>query len=202
MDSRILLVFTVYLIVVTYVLYQAYKSLDNQVVIQLDSTDLNRQLSEQELSDVAEIKFRLRDSYRLDEITKLPLILKNISLETTILIDWDQSSITDFDNSVARVIRLTPGMTEIPQKQVASIIVPGQVLEAELSDDKTIAGSLFKPGKLKKAAATATPFRLRLFLTISHLGIEHFHTLSCQFIPKKLGWTKALVIALKPKPPK
>ena len=46
MDSRNLLIFTVYLIIVSYVLYQAYKALGNQVVIDTDYSSLNQQLEE------------------------------------------------------------------------------------------------------------------------------------------------------------
>jgi hypothetical protein len=202
-DSRNLLVFTVYCIVVVYVFYQAYKSLGNQVVVELDSRDLNRQLDEEELRDVVDIKFRFRDSYRLDELTRLMLIMKNISEETTIRVDWDESSIADFDNSTDRVIRLAPGTTEIPQKQVITPLLPGQSLESELTGEKAIPGSLFKPAKLKNAADRSKPFRLRLVLTTSHLGSDqNFHSLSCQFFPQKLRWTKALTIAMKPKKPK
>ena len=202
MDSRNLLIFTVYFIVVVYVLYQAYKSLDNQVVIQFDSEDLNRQLDDQGLKGVIQIKFKFKDSYKLDELTKLPISIKNISNEETIRVDWDQSSIRNFDNVIDRVVRLTPGLAEIPQKQVESIIVPGREIKEELSDDKSITGSLFKPMKLKKATAKSDPFFLRLFFTISDLtGSKRPHTLLCRFIPKKLRWTKALTIALKPKKP-
>lgn len=203
MDSRNLLVFTVYCIVVVYVFYQAYKSLGNQIVVELDSRDLNRQLDEQELRDAVDIKFKFKDSYRLDELTRLMIIMKNISEETTIRVDWDESSIADFDNSTDRVIRLASGTTEIPQKQVITPLLPGQSLESELTGENAIPGSLFKPAKLKNAADRGKPFRLRLVLTTSHLGSDqHFHSLSCQFFPRKLRWTKALTIAMKPKKPK
>lgn len=203
MDSRNLLVFTVYCIVVVYVFYQAYKSLGNQVVIEFDSRDLNRQLDEQELRDVVDIKFKFKDSYKLDELTKLWIFMKNISQETTIRVDWDESSIADFDNSTERVIRVTPGTAEIPQKQVITPLLPGQSLDSELTGEKAFPKSLFKASKLKNAADRGKPFRLRLVLTTSHLGNDKdFHSLSCQFIPRKLRWTKALTIALKPKKPK
>lgn len=201
MDSQNLLILTVYIIIVSYVFYQAYRSLGNQVVIELDSADLNRQLEDKEIKDVVSIKFKLKDSYKLDELKKLTIILKNISQEATIRVDWDLSSLADFDNATNRVIRLTPGMTELPQKQVESIILPGQVFESDLTSDKALTSTLFKPAKLRKATIKSDPFRLRLYLTVANLdGDTQSQPLSCQFIPKKLRWTRALTIALKPKP--
>lgn len=203
MDSRNLLIFTVYLIVVIYVFYQAYKSLDNQIVISTDSDYLNRQLEEQNLKEIVDIKFKFKPRYRLDELTKLMINIKNISQEETIRVDWDESSITDFDNVTGRVIRLAPGMTDVPQNQAISIIVPGRMIEEELSDDKSIIGSLFKPDKLKKATTKSSPFYLRLFFTVSNLAnTKRSYTLRCQFVPKKLHWAKALTLELKPKPSK
>jgi len=205
-DSRNLLILTVYLIIVTYVFYQAYKSLGNQVVIELDYGDLNQQLDEKGLRDIVGIKFKFRDSYRLDELTKLPIVINNKSQDHTIMVDWNVSSIIDFDNVTGRVIRLTPGLTALPQNQAVSILAPEQSIDEELTDDKDIAAPLFKPGKLKKATDTAAPFYLRLFLTISNIagavGDKHSQILSCRLVPKKLRWTRAFTIALKPKPPK
>lgn len=206
MESRNLLILTVYLIIVIYVFYQAYKSLGSQVVIELDSSDLNQQLEEKALDDIVAIKFKFRDSYRLGELTKLPIVIKNKSQDHSISVDWNVSSIIDFDNVTGRVIRLTPGLTAIPQNQAVSILAPDQSIEEELTDDKDIAAPLFKPTKLKRATDSGTPFYLRLFLTISNMvgvgGDKHSQILSCRLVPKKLNWTRALVIAMKPKPPK
>jgi hypothetical protein len=200
MDSRNLLIFTVYLIIVSYVLYQAYKALGNQVVIDTDYSSLNQQLEEQEIKGLIDIKFKFKDSYKLDELSKLMLIIKNISQESTIRVDWDESSITDFDKVTGRVIRLASGMTNIPQSQAISIIVPGRIIQEELSDDKSLISPLFKPEKLKKASVKNDPFYLRLFLTISNpTGAKRSYTLRCKFIPKPLHWAKALSIELKPK---
>lgn len=203
MDSRNLLILTVYFIVVTYVFYQAYKSLGSQVVIDFDATDLNNQLQKYNLDNILDVKFKFKSSYRLEDIKLLLIIIRNKSEDSTIRVDWDQSSITDFDNVTERVIRMTPGMTNIPQAQAVSIIVPNQIIEEELSNDKAIAGSLFKPEKLRRATEASKPFYLRLLLTISSIATDkQSYTLSCQLFPRKLRWTKALSIALIPKPKK
>jgi hypothetical protein len=198
--SRNLLIFTVYFICVTYIFYQAYKSLDTKVTIETDSDYTNDQLTEQDLGDVIELKFKFRDSYKLSDLTKLPISIKNISPESTVHVIWDQSSITDFQQVTGRVIRLTPGMTDIPQSQAVSIIVPGQIIETDLSDDNSVTGPLFKPEKLRKATEKPDPFSLRLFLKITDpVKDERSCPLRCRFIPKKLSLRKALGIAMKPK---
>ena len=200
MDSRNLLIFTVYLIIVSYVLYQAYKALGNQVVIDTDYSSLNQQLEEQEIKELIDIKFKFKDRYKLDELTKLMISIKNTSQEDTIRVDWDESSITDFDKVTGRVIRLATGMTNIPQSQAVSIIVPGRIIQEELSDDKSILSPLFKPANIKEASIKNNPFYLRLFLTISSpTGAKRSYTLRCKFIPKPLDFAKALSIELKPK---
>jgi hypothetical protein len=77
-----------------------------------------------------------------------------------------------------------------------------------LSDDKGLAGSLFKAEKFKKAVDRSASFYLRLFLmvtdpdTLPNKGAGYFgrsYPLSCRFVPKKLTWARALTIALKPK---
>ena len=200
MDSRNLLIFTVYLIIVSYVLYQAYKALGNQVVIDTDYSSLNQQLEEQEIKKLIDIKFKFKERYKLDELTKLMISIKNTSEEDTIRVDWDESSITDFDKVTGRVIRLATGMTNIPQSQAVSIIVPGRIIQEELSDDKSILSPLFKPAQIKEASVKNNPFYLRLFFTISSpTGAKRSYTLRCKFIPKPLHFAKALSLELKPK---
>lgn len=208
-DSRDFLLFTVYVIIVFYVFYQARLSLRNEVRIEPDLADLNNQLAEQNLQDLVKFNFKFKDKYRYSQLAKLPVSIKNISKnEETIRIDWDQSSITDFDNITGRVIKITSGMTDIPQSQALSTIVPNQMIDEELSDDKGLAGSLFKPEKFKKAVDRSASFYLRLFLmvtdpdTLPNKGAGYFgrsYPLSCRFVPKKLTWARALTIALKPK---
>lgn len=197
--SRNLLIFTVYFLCVTYVFYQAYKSLENKVTIDTDLDYTTDQMEEQNLRDVIELKFKFKDSYKLTDFTKLPISIKNISPESTIRVIWDESSITDFEQVTGRVIRLTPGMTDMPQTQAVSIIVPGQIIEGDLSDDNSVTGPLFKPEKLKKATIKSDPFSLRLFLKITNpVSQERSCPLRCRFIPKKLSLKKALAIAFKP----
>ncbi len=207
MDNRNLLVFTVYLIIVTYVFYKAYQSLETQVTIDLDTESLNEELVANDLKDIVDIDFKkLKPSYQLDDVKVLKIGIKNKSSEEsaiTIRINWDESSITNYEGNVSRIIRVTKGLSEVPQKQVPSIIVANQKIEEELSDDKDLGGNLFKVQKLKKAAQKGDPFTLRLSFKVSQPGAaERACFVNCKLVPKKLRWTKALVIALTPPPKK
>jgi hypothetical protein len=207
MDSRNLLVLTVYLIIVAYVFYKAYQSLENKVTLELDTSFLNEELEENGLKDLVEIDFKkLRPSYQLDELKTLKIGIKNKSPEEsaiTIRVNWDESSITNYEGNVSRLVRVTKGLAEIPQKQVPSIIVANQKIEEDLSDDKDLNGTLFKVEKLKKAARKGDPFTLRLSFRISQPGAdERFSFVKCNLTPRKLRWTKALSIALTPPPKK
>jgi hypothetical protein len=198
MEPINLLLLTVHLIIVAYVFNQANKSLDNQVVIVIDTNDLKEQLEKQELNKIIEFKFKLKDSYRLEALTEIPLTMKNISEDDTIRVDWEECSITDFSKATGRVIKLTKGMTDIPQKQAESIIRPGEMIDEKLSDDKALTGNLFKVDALKKAIGKSTPFYLRVFFKLTNTsGRKTFHSLRCKFIPKRLYWPKAIILAFQ-----
>lgn len=198
MEPINLLLLTVYLIIVAYVFNQAVKSLDSQVVIEVDNGHLKEQLDKQELNKILEFKFKLKGSYRLEALTELPITIKNISEDDSIRVDWDECAITDFSSITGRVIRLTKGMTDIPQKQAESLILPGQMIDEKLSDDKALTGNLFKVPAIKKAIPKSTPFYLRLFFKLTNPnGRKTFHSLRCKFIPKKLYLSRAIVLALK-----
>lgn len=204
MENLNLLIFTVYIIIVVYVFYKAYQSLESQVTIDPNYDVINKELELNGLKEVVEISFKkLRRSYQINQLKTLMIGIRNKSENSFIRVNWDESSITDFDGITGRLIRVTRGLTEIPQKQVVSVAVPGQKLEEEISDDKDIAGLLFKPAKLRKATLKGNPFYLGLSLKIAELGgVERSYFLRCEMMPRKLRWTKALAIALTPPPKK
>lgn len=195
-----LLVFTIYMIVTTYILYQAYKSLENKVVIAPDMDYINQQLEEKEIKDLIAISFKFASSYTFPDLTKIPIVIQNKSTDDSIHVDWDECTITNFDNVSARVIRIAPGITDIPQKQALEKIAPNRKITENLNDDKSGSGPLFKPRSLKKAAAKATPFLLRLFFTRVNLaGGKTSYAIECRFLPKKLRLKRAITIAFKPR---
>lgn len=205
MDSRNLLVLTVYFIIVTYVFYQAYKSLDNQITVEIDSEDLsnrleNNTLEEQSIGELMGITFKFKQSYKLEDFKTLPITLKNTSQDSTITVDWKQCSITDFDGVAQRVIRVVPATTEQKAAQEPSLVLPSQTIKEEVSNEALIA-PLFKTEKLRKAAQNNGKFFFRLIFRISDpvVNVEQGYNLRLQFIVKKLRLKKALTLALKPK---
>jgi hypothetical protein len=219
MDAQNLLILTVYIIVVLYVFYKAHQSLDTQVVIDPDKDFINEQIEKNGLKDIVDINFsKLRPSYQLDDLKTIPITIINKSDKgeapslCSLLVDWDQSSLTDIEDVTGRVILVTKGLTEVPQQQAKSVLAPGQKLQEELSDAKDLSKPLFKTNKLKKAAQTGKPFFLRIFLLVSYPGeISKADDIGkkgrtcfvrCKLTPKKLRWSKALVIAFKPRKPK
>lgn len=205
MDNPDLLIVTVYIIIVSYVFYQAYKSLEGKVVVVPDLDDINRQIEEQNAKDLIEIKFKFAPSYNLAELTKIPIVIQNKSNDDNILIDWDDCSITDFDNVTGRAIRIAPGVKDIPQDQASITIVPNQKVEENLSDDKSVAAPLFKVPKLRKAIINATPFKLRVVFTRTILEDPKYrksYSVTCKLVPSKLRWARAITVELKPKKPK
>lgn len=199
-NSADLLIFTVYVIVTSYILYQAYKSLEIKVVIAPDLDYINQQLEEKEIKDIIDISFKFAPSYRIEDLTKIPIVIKNKTKDESIHVDWDECTITDFDGVSARAIRIAPGIVDVPQKQALDKIAPNRKIDENLSDDKSIKGSLFKPLKLKKAAAKKTPFFLRLFFTrVNIAGGRASYAVECRFLPKKLRLKKAITLAFKPR---
>ncbi|MGB5963602.1 MAG: hypothetical protein WBG73_23400 [Coleofasciculaceae cyanobacterium] len=195
-----LLVFTIYMIVTTYILYQAYKSLENKVVIAPDMDYINQQLEEYEIKDLIAISFKFAGSYALPDLTKIPIVIQNKSQDDSIHVDWDECTITNFANVSARVIRIISGITDIPQKQAIEKIAPNRKITENLNDDKSGTGPLFKPRSLKKAAAKGDPFLLRLyFRKVNLAGQTTPYAIQCRFMPKKLRLKRAITLAFKPR---
>lgn len=183
MNDKNLLILTVYLICVTYVFYRMIKSIDKQLDIQLDRDYLDIQLEAQGLKDIIALTFKLKEQYEPEQLRELPIIIENKSEVASISIDWDRSSLTDFDergryataSRTRRVIRLIPGMTpDLLPAQVVSVIAPEQALKESITAEDVlqrnalgtleIASPLFNPDKLQKAAEKSD----RLVATQSH----------------------------------
>ncbi|MBD1932309.1 MULTISPECIES: hypothetical protein [Cyanophyceae] len=227
MDDRNLLLVTVYIICVTYVLYRMVKSLNiTQVTIQLNQELLNTQLEEQNLKDILEIQFKLKKRYLLEDLKELSISIKNKSQQDFIEIDWDRSTLTDFQGQSRRVIRITPTMQlDLSERQVFRVIAAGNILTEKLTVEDVLKGDatnptlkisapLFDLSKLRKGKDTqkklysdfmtrnrTLQFSLKLVLRVANTTIEVGrlvnHILSCEFIVSKVPWTESL--SWKPK---
>ena len=202
-----LLIFTSYCISVSYVFYRAIKSIDNQLRIKFNQEFIDSQLEAQQIKSLISIQFKLKERYQTDHLRDLQIAIKNQSETASITVDWDQSSLTDFDGRSRRVIRLIPGMTlDLFQPQASSIIAATQTLKERLTAEDIlkrnssgvleIASSLFKPKRFEKASEKGEQFYLRLFIKIFDPALINpairSYTLSCQFTVEKLPWTDAL----------
>lgn len=70
----------------------------------------------------------------------LTLELTNRTLDTQTLVDWDRSSITYLSTEAKRAIRVAPNMSwDAQQRQVFSVINPGESLRANVTTEKSFA---------------------------------------------------------------
>ena len=183
------------------------KSIDKQLDIQIDRDYLDIQLDAQGIKEIIALTFKLKEQYEPEKLRELPIIIENKSETASISVDWDRSSLTDFDERSRRVIRLIPGMTpDLLPAQVVSVIAPEQALKESITAEDVlqrnalgtleIASPLFNPDKLHKAAETSDRFSLRLMLQVHNPNsanpVRRPYALSCEFIVNKLPWTQAL----------
>ncbi|WP_088891705.1 hypothetical protein [Leptolyngbya ohadii] len=172
MNQTDLIILTVYLISITYVIYQAINSLEAQTIIKFEKGALTQVLSEetiadQPLSQFLDINFSFKGRYGFSsQPATITGVIANKSATATIAIDWDSSSITNFAGKVRRVIHLIPDLTpdSLSEPQIKSTIPPGRSLQATLApedlvkpnDDRTTLvakGAIVDLGQVEKADA-------------------------------------------------
>ena len=130
---------TVYLLCVTYVLYQIVTSFNDEFMIWLDDDLLKEQLAAQNLQDSISVSFKFLNRYEFDKLKDLQIRINNKSNDRALYVDWDYCSLTDqYDpRRSRRVTRKVPGsLTDAFQRQVFSVIAPGKTLmEAIIAED-------------------------------------------------------------------
>ncbi|NEO40199.1 MAG: hypothetical protein F6J90_29180 [Moorea sp. SIOASIH] len=201
-NDQNLLILTIYIISVTYVLYKAFKQIDQLITVEVDSEAINQELEKKELNDFMEVNFGFDPSYKLDELKDLKLTVKNKTNENPVYIeiDWDKSLITDLENNSRPMIWVnSDDMEEAPKSQDVGKIRPGQNCEFKLSDEN-IKNALFPVNDLKNAIKNGGKFNLQLLFNIfePNTGKSSSCYLPCRFKPIKLHWTQAIVLALQP----
>lgn len=219
-----LLILTIYILTVLYVFYRAMDSLDDKVMIILDTKLINEQLIAQGLKDLVDIKIPLDKQYQLESLKQLTVILENKAKQTIIYIDWDRSGLSDFMGQMRRLIRVIPGMMfDVFQPQVNTAIMSGrkikQVFTAEdvlhrESDTSSlkITAPLFDLSKFKKGSKldkkvytdfmnqkTNLQFSLGLVLRVLDLvqKNEQVHIIICNFTVKRMYWKEAITWKVK-----
>lgn len=158
-DQLDLIIVVVYLISVVYVLYQAYFSIQERTVFDYDKEFYKQQLKkkvfgETQLEDIVDIDFKFEKYYLLTEDGQpkdLGITIKNKSKgvaddpdnpidHVSILVDWDSSSVTDYEERSRRVIRLTPDkrMEDLSQTQVFSMVPPGKTQKEKITAEDVL----------------------------------------------------------------
>ena len=132
-----LIIVTVYLISVTYVLYQAYSSLAERTMVKFDNGALEQQLEKYKLKDIVDIKFGFQDKDRFDfdnQPKEIFIIVINKSSDTSIYVHWDRSTLTDYEGRSRRVIRLTSDKKpDLFQQQAFSPVAPQRSLKERIT---------------------------------------------------------------------
>ncbi|HEY9699814.1 MAG TPA: hypothetical protein V6D10_21325 [Trichocoleus sp.] len=180
MNQTDLIILVVYLISITYVIYQAINSLEERTVIRFDQAALAQFLEQEKIADVSlnnfiDISFGIQGRYKFSQQpATLGTIIQNKSRTATVSIDWDNSSITNHAGRVRRVIRLTPGLqpSDLSEPQVKSTIPPSRNLQATLVPEDLLKpnadntgvvtnGAIVSMAEVEKDKGTYAKFRER-----------------------------------------
>ena len=130
MNNTDLLLLTIYILCVTYVLYQMINSFNDEFTINLEKKDLDKQLEDLKLNDRVEISFKFDKRYEFDKLKDFGVNVKNKSKEHPVFVDWNMSSVTDLDGKARRVTRLIAGNSlDLFQEQALSPVPPGTTMK-------------------------------------------------------------------------
>lgn len=214
MSSVDFIIFVVYLLVVSRVLYQAYDSLEDRVRIRFDKAALQDQLKANSLENSLAIGFGLRDSdrYLFNEIpTSLAISIENKTGTYPIKVDWDRSSLNDFNGRSRRVIHLTSMYPiDLATEQLPTFIAPRGVLQSRITAEELLTRD--DGGNVKATApiinigraasgsfmAGKAPVTFTLWLTLgipelhNNQTYERLYSLPCTFQIEKTPWQEYL----------
>ena len=203
---------------ITYrVITQAIGKLDKRAKVNLSKDKLSADLAVRNLQDTIEFGFKFEKTYSLsDTLKKLSISVTNKREEgTTLYVNWDRSSLTNFGERSRRVIRLTPNRSpDLVRPQVWSVIPPKQQLQEEItaedvlsreseSDPLELTGVIVpierpKPKKGEPEPEGPPRFYLCLWIVVQQTNPEDGATekfedlLPFEFIISKCPWTDAL----------
>lgn len=213
---------TVYLLCITYVLYEIVNSFNDEFTIRLDQKELDQYLQSLNLQDTVSVSFKFDTHYEFDKLKELSISINNKSEDYPICIDWDYCSITDLDGRSRRATRLPPGSTlDLFQNQVFSVIAPGKTLKEKIASEDMLARKgdagllvaektivdLTKPDPKKSSEAQRKRYqafmeskielKFALYLAMRLAGPNTSPTgdrtrILCNFILTKLDWSAGL----------
>lgn len=196
------LILALYVIVVCYVLYQAFNPAGDQVEIQFDRDYLNQQLADRKLAGMIEIKFELKPVYQLAELKDLLLIITNNSTQI-IYIDWDRSCLINLNKRSQRIVRIVPDMTfELLYTQALSVIAPEKNLMERFTTESVLernketgiyqlaSGLIIKPRPpvlLPRYFNFSVMLALQFSDAATGVSLSQYHVLECKFNVNRLS---------------
>lgn len=197
-----------YFLILIIIFGKMIEEINQGLIIILDSSALQTQITQQNLTEILELKFKFADAYRNQALPHLILELKNKSLVQAIYLNWQYSTLTDFKGRSHRIIYDVPGLTmDLFQPQVFTVIAPGQTLEAKLLTENcltrdtqnnalSVKNPVFDWKTLKENIIENKAFSLQLVLQITDPIYQspqiNLNTLKCQFKLEEIPWRQVL----------
>ena len=160
MNSVDAIILTAYLLCLAYFLNKIKDAFNDEYVIKVNEDLIKQHLTEHELQDLLEIKFKFEKRYQYRDLKQVGVNLTNKSKDYPIYIDWDYCSFNDLEKRSRRVTRLTPGSTiDLSNEQVLSTIAPDTTLKETITAEDTLQR---KAERKDKKPDTASPTNLEL----------------------------------------
>lgn len=201
------LLLILYALIVHRVLTRAIAKLDKRAQVSLNGEQLAADLEARNLKGIVQFGFNFQGTYSLsDTLRKLSIMVMNTS-SSTIYVNWDQSSLTNFGERSRRVIRLTPDKSpDLVRPQVWSAIPPNQQLQEEITAEDVLSRQAeTDPLELTGVIVPIIPppvgeakFYLCLWLVVQQTNLEEGgiqesqYLLPFEFKINKRPWTDAL----------
>ncbi|MEO0409485.1 MAG: hypothetical protein AAF289_19250 [Cyanobacteria bacterium P01_A01_bin.135] len=202
MNQLDILILVIYTITVILVLKKAIASVDQVTTIDIDTSDMQAMLEENDLADKLKVGFALPNRTPLGkQPTTITVVIAN-QLDRAVFVDWDRSTFNDTKGRSRRVIRLSPYRgAETISSQVFSPIPPGQTLQEKITAEDTLVrdGDSIKAQKplvaIKKLDVNESiTFSLWLVIRLAETDTkdDRIHILPSEFKVTRCPWTDSL----------
>lgn len=160
MNSVDAVILTAYLLCLTYFIYKIVNAFNDEFVVKVNEESIKQQLTDRNLQDLLEIKFKFEKQYQYTDLKQIGVNLSNKSENQSIDVDWDHSSFSDLEKRSRRVTRLPPGTTiDLSNQQVFSTIAPKTTLKETITAEDALQR---KAERKDKKPDTASPTNLEL----------------------------------------
>ena len=216
LDAFILII---YGLIAYRVINKAIGKLDKRAKVNPNKDQLAADLTARNLQDIVEFGFKFEKTYSLsDSLNQLSISVTNKQdADTTLYVDWDRSSLTNFGERSRRVIRLAPDLSHgLLRPQVRSVIPPKQQLQENITAEDVLSRESESNSNVLELTKVIVPierpkpkegepkpegppkFYLCVWLGIQRINPESGetenleHLIPIEFIISKCPWTDAL----------